>query len=326
MARIPKTVQKNAEAAEALIAQQAEANKPRPDVTPGQDSKPEAESPEPEVTQDPIPENANDAQSEPDQKPSEQPAAQQQEHDWQKRFIGYKTKMDQEVHLLRQQLNTSSKLLEDAKKQLDANKPDPFHGAVTDDDLSKIDPDATDVVKKLISSAVNRATAPLQARLDAFESGQKKAQEETARGQVEEAKLDFHSRMLAKKKNYQQIDDNLQFQSWLQDIDQDTGRIRINLYLSAAERGDVVRVAELQSQWEKETAKPTNPLENKVEPSTMRGREQSTAQPKTYTQADVEKFYYDKKLGKYKGREDEAKRIEVDIFAAQNEGRILRRR
>lgn len=45
-----------------------------------------------------------------------------------------------------------------------------------------------------------------------------------------------------------------------------------------------------------------------------------------YTPQSINAFYKDKGLGKFKGREAEAEAIEKDIFAAQQEGRIVRRR
>ena len=44
---------------------------------------------------------------------------------------------------------------------------------------------------------------------------------------------------------------------------------------------------------------------------------------KTYSPKDIEKFFTDVRKGKYKGREDERARMERDIFAAQQEGRIV---
>jgi predicted nucleic acid-binding Zn-ribbon protein len=45
-------------------------------------------------------------------------------------------------------------------------------------------------------------------------------------------------------------------------------------------------------------------------------------QGKIYTRQEVKDFYKDQSLGKYKGKEDEAKRIDADILLANQEGRI----
>ena len=48
-----------------------------------------------------------------------------------------------------------------------------------------------------------------------------------------------------------------------------------------------------------------------------------SGQARTYTQEDIKNFYVDVRKGKFKGRDDERGRIERDIFAAQQEGRIV---
>ena len=47
------------------------------------------------------------------------------------------------------------------------------------------------------------------------------------------------------------------------------------------------------------------------------------AQGKTYTNADIQQFYSDKRRGLYRGREAEAKAMEIDILKAGSEGRVL---
>jgi hypothetical protein len=65
-------------------------------------------------------------------------------------------------------------------------------------------------------------------------------------------------------------------------------------------------------------------LEKQVSPGRSRstGTPASANQGKTYSPADIQKFFNDVRAGKYKGREPERSRIERDIFAAQRENRI----
>jgi hypothetical protein len=44
---------------------------------------------------------------------------------------------------------------------------------------------------------------------------------------------------------------------------------------------------------------------------------------KQWTRKDIKQFYADKAAGKYAGREDQAKAIEADIFAAPAQGRVV---
>jgi hypothetical protein len=65
-------------------------------------------------------------------------------------------------------------------------------------------------------------------------------------------------------------------------------------------------------------------LERQVSP----GRSRSTGTPATanqgkmYSPNDIQKFFDDVRMGKFKGREQDRSRIERDIFAAQRENRI----
>jgi len=47
------------------------------------------------------------------------------------------------------------------------------------------------------------------------------------------------------------------------------------------------------------------------------------SEKKTYTPQDITDFFKDVRDGKFKGKEEERDKIERDIFAAQQEGRIV---
>ena len=63
-----------------------------------------------------------------------------------------------------------------------------------------------------------------------------------------------------------------------------------------------------------------------VVPNTAGGGIPPAAEVKVYTHAEVDRFYRDKREGKYKGNESEARKIEQDILAAGTQGRIVARR
>jgi hypothetical protein len=136
--------------------------------------------------------------------------------------------------------------------------------------------------------------------------------------------------------NFRQINDTPDFQSWLLSTDPLTGIVR-QTYLDDAQRAlDAMRVAAFFRTWLETTGQvnvaqsnstvpaATSELERQVAP----GRSRSGGTPplnnkaKTYTGADIQKFFSDVRKGVYKGREAERDRIERDIFAAQRENRI----
>lgn len=133
--------------------------------------------------------------------------------------------------------------------------------------------------------------------------------------------------------DWQDVNANRDFQSWLLEVDPLTG-INRQTYLDDAQRSlDARRVASFFQTWKGLSGVPdahnhreaqTSQLEKQVAPGRGRsGGAKPAGEPRTYTGEDIKKFFADVQKGKYKGRETERDRIERDIFAAQREGRIV---
>jgi len=145
------------------------------------------------------------------------------------------------------------------------------------------------------------------------------------------AEQKFWSDLVAAVPNFRQINDNPEFQAWLLTVDPLTGIAR-QTYLDDAQHAlDAARVANFFHIWLESTAHPagTSPaseLEKQISPGRSRstGTSATTSQGKMYTPSDIQKFFNDVRIGRYKGREQERSRIERDIFAAQRENRIQR--
>ena len=117
------------------------------------------------------------------------------------------------------------------------------------------------------------------------------------------------------------------FVNWLAEQDRFTGKARQELFDEAYNALDVVRIAEFFKAYPYQpTVARTNPeqptLEQQVAPEQNRSAPPAPAGKRTYTRGDIQKFYNDARRGVYRGREDEMARIEQDIFAAQQEGRV----
>jgi len=133
--------------------------------------------------------------------------------------------------------------------------------------------------------------------------------------------------------NWQDINNEKAFQAWLLEVDPLTG-INRQTYLEDAQNNlDANRVVNFFKTWEGEfgVAKDAqidrkaqqSQLQKQVSPGKSRNNgTKASGQTKTYTNADIKEFFSDVRKGKYKGRDDERGRIERDIFAAQQEGRI----
>jgi hypothetical protein len=133
--------------------------------------------------------------------------------------------------------------------------------------------------------------------------------------------------------NWRNVNDNAQFQNWLLQADPLTGITR-QTYLEDAQRNlDAGRVANFFRSWLETTGQAQNAQSSRASSSELEkqvapGKSKTTGAPtssntKTYTPADIQKFFSDVRQGKFKGREAERDRIERDIFAAQRENRIV---
>ena len=133
--------------------------------------------------------------------------------------------------------------------------------------------------------------------------------------------------------NWSDINKNPDFQSWLLEIDPLTG-INRQTYLEDAQRkldsGRVInfftafaQVNGIDNSARDKSATQSAELQKQVAPKRGRAGQPVSNEARTYTPKDIEKFFSDVRKGKYKGREDERARMERDIFAAQQENRIV---
>jgi len=157
-----------------------------------------------------------------------------------------------------------------------------------------------------------------------------------AQQQAMSAEERFWSQLSGQIPNWQQINNDPDFQSWLLETDPLTGTTRQSYLERAQQALDVNRVVaffrtfssvsgKYSPQANAQPNRSASELERQVAPGRARGAgAASTNQSaKTYTPNDIRKFFDDVRSGKYKGREPERDRIERDIFAAQREGRIM---
>lgn len=194
--------------------------------------------------------------------------------------------------------------------------------------------DSIDVMRKVSQEMV----APYQTEIDRLKTVIQQMQghvlpqvEQLSQQQAHSSEQRFWEQLVALVPDWRDINNNQDFQTWLLEIDPLTGMARQTYLDDAQAKLDANRVAGFFTSWvnsTRSTAQPTDPqtpseLERQIAP----GRGRATPAPqggdeKTYTTADITKFYSDVRTGKFKGREEERGRIERDIFAAQAEGRI----
>lgn len=207
---------------------------------------------------------------------------------------------------------------------------------VTDQDVQEYG-ESIDMMRKVTREelgAVAQRIAGLEATLRQMQVNVVPQVQAVAQRQQASAEQTFWADLSANVPNFRQINDNADFQSWLLEFDPMTGMTR-QTFLDDAQRSlDSRRVISFFRAWLASTGQapvaqstgnsPNSELEKQVSPGRSRstGTPVSANQGKTYSPADIQKFFNDVRAGKYKGREPERSRIERDIFAAQRENRI----
>ena len=221
-------------------------------------------------------------------------------------------------------------------QQPQATTPEPESAdpLITDADMKEYG-DSIDVMRRAAREEVNAANgriAQLEKTIQQLQGvvpqvHQVQAQQKATSEQA------FWADLSSKVPNWQDINNNADFQSWLLAIDPLTGISR-QTYLEDAQKSlDSGRVAQFFSAWEKEFGVPeaaheprstaNSQLEKQVTPGRGRSSKPMVQEGQKYSPSDITKFFEDVRKGRYKGREDERGRIERDIFAAQAEGRIV---
>lgn len=155
-----------------------------------------------------------------------------------------------------------------------------------------------------------------------------------AQDQQQTAQQRFFSDLAAQVPDYETVNSNSEFHTWLLTADPMTGILRQTYLVDAQRTGDVARVASIFLSWKslsgtQETPKPRltpkQELERQQVPGSGKIVEQTDKSGRIWEPSEITKLYEDKTRGKYAGREAEFKALEKDIFDAQREGRIVRR-
>jgi hypothetical protein len=202
---------------------------------------------------------------------------------------------------------------------------------ITDDDVKEYG-DSIAVMRKAAREEVSQEIAQLRQQLGQLQGVLPQVQQVQAQ-QKKSGEQTFWSTIASEVPNWSDINNDPDFQSWLLAIDPLTGISR-QTYLEDAQKNlDASRVVNFFRTWEGENGKTNtaqvdrtaqqSQLQKQVAPGRSRNNGvKASGQNRTYTPNDIQEFYADVRKGKYKGRDDERGRIERDIFAAQQEGRI----
>lgn len=322
MSKLPKRIQAQLEQADAMLSAANTAQAEPVNVAPVEPTPAPVEPVEPPVAQAPAPTPA--PQGDPEEK-------------WEARYKTLQGMHNRNMEDMKTRLRAIEQQNEQLAAQLSAQKTAPVPSASPDPKYADVfGQDLVEMVQRVAENMFGAAAKQIDDRLAAVEqklTGTTKAVAQTAEDV-------FLARLKEAVPDYVEINGNQDFLDWLAEIDEVYGVPRQSALTSAAEALDVVRVANVFKAFKGLSAKapaptpvpptPTPPvrntaseLERQIAPSTVASAPVPTNQQQAFRVADVQTFYNDVRLGKYRGREQDAAAIEARINTALAEGRIL---
>lgn len=320
---LPKSVQAQAEAARKHFDTPENPEEASPQGKPQAPEVDDRNPPpaEPKVPDEPKPEEGAQPVEEPAK--SEPKAESDDALYWQHRFNVLQGKYNSETKTLRDENRELKQQVADKDRRitdLEQQGPAAGNSGVSDDQLTQFKQefgeDLVTFVERMVTQRAAAAPQPdtsqvqdLEERVSRFE--QEKQQDTQAR---------FWMTLEKAVPTFREINGEPTFHQFLAQFDSQTGKQRQQALLEAQQALDAKGVADIFQLYLNQSAKPDRRVpEEAVEPRTTR----ATSAPegkKLWTRAEISQFYRDKTTGRYKA--DEAERLEADIFAAQQEGRI----
>ena len=337
MARIPKAVEKQAQLAEDLY-QQAYGNTGNPapveqtpeGVTPqNQDATPPAEPPAAPADGS-TPDQNTPAPAEPPKQENDDgkqkpkfPDADPNSNTWEQKYKVIANKYSAEIPRYAQEVRGLKERVASLEAKLSEAQSQPSQSApvqkVKPEEIEEYGDKFYDFVKRAASEVV-----PAGAGNNEVEK-LKESVEEMSKAQQRIARTKFFEELGKLAPQWEAQNTDQDFLTWLNGIDVFTGKARQDLFDEAYEQLDAWRVANFFNGFSSEQPpkepepNPRDALEQQVVPSSNRAVTPPPSK-KFWTTAEVARFYDGMRRGDYS--EDEAARIEKDIFAAQSEGRF----
>lgn len=200
---------------------------------------------------------------------------------------------------------------------------------ITADEEEQYTPELLDIISRKAEEVIAARLVLLNATITQLEN-RNRGLEQTLSVVSQEtgsmAKDRFYSNIATLMPDFQRVNDDPNFMSWLETPNRLTGKPFAVDFYNAAGAYDAQRVVDFFQEYDKLSGYAQSgdvaPLEEQETPSTRRSARTPTKQGELWTTAKISQFYKDKSEGKYKNNPDRALRLEQDLFKAQNEGRV----
>lgn len=265
--------------------------------------------------------------------------------DWQQKFLTLQGKYNAEVPQLRSQVANLTEQL----GQLSTPSPTPAAAApppadpppklVTTEDTETYGDDLIDLIRRVAVETDAGEKAKLQGQIAELreQMAAQATQVKEVQGNVEGERRQQYFVDLAKAcPTYETVDEDDAFKAWLLQTDDFSGIVRNDILQRAYLSYDVGQTAKIFNAFIAQATPepppvvdpPPNPqaeLASQVSPGQARASAPVTTPDdgkKVWTVAEMDTFFKDVARGDYRGRRDEAARIEAEIDRALAEGRV----
>jgi hypothetical protein len=318
---LPRAIQAQVEQANATLEAM---NNPPENPAPAEP----AQVANPEPSPDPAP-----AAPEPQATIEPQAQPQQQPDVWEHKYKTLQGLFNREVPTLQTKVKDLETQLQEAVNRLNkaadekAKPAEPQKPVVDPKDVENFGSDLVEMVQRVTEGILSRAAGELQTKAASLE--QRLLQlEQVLKGTTQTvavtAEQAFFDRLAKLVPDWETTNANQAFLAWLAEIDPILGQPRQSALDAAQQTLNADRAAAVFKAFtgtQPAAPKPNN-LDKQVSPKGAATAAPAPAQPVFYTQQQVVDFYNAKRRGEFRGREQDAARLEAEINQAISEGRV----
>jgi len=235
-------------------------------------------------------------------------------------------RLQSEVRNLQEQMLTLRQENESLKKaEPEKTKDPPQEDSLNYDELDAYGPEFRKLGETL--TAVVKRNEQLEAEIQKLNGSVESVQQASVKDAYEKFLDKVRSEVSGMGGNFDTLNTDPAFLAWLHQVPPGSQYQRMALLNDAERRHDVVQCRAIFKEYidtqPKDQGKKDPPPNVQPPPSPDPGNPGDQPSGKQWTRKDIKQFYADKAAGKYAGREDEAKTIEQDIFAASGQGRVV---
>jgi hypothetical protein len=225
------------------------------------------------------------------------------EHDWGKRLDGERRKRLQAEQAFkeadtaaRQMSERLKRLEEDLEKERHARESmqPAFAGVLSEDEVDQIGQENLAIISKLAEEKANSKISRYEKRFAEMEERLAYYENRERSKEFQERDTSLRSKLSALAPGWEQVDKDTGFADWMRDVDQDSGRPRLDLFAAAKQNNDVRRMAEFYQEYASQKAEvaQADPRLSRVAPQS-KPQQAAPSEQRRYTARDYQNLMND---------------------------------